>query len=113
VKGSTIVDTNDVALTAAHDVNITTSQDTMQSSGRYQETSTGLGTSGLTVTIGTNQLATTIEAAAGKDYDIFMDGTQRQCWIAARQIDGHGMDDPVALKAAPKCSDLAPAVQSD
>ncbi|MFM0492080.1 hemagglutinin repeat-containing protein, partial [Paraburkholderia graminis] len=59
VKGSTIVGTNDVALSAAHDVNITTTQDTMQSSRSYQETRTGLGTSGLTVTIGTNKLATT------------------------------------------------------
>nr|WP_245643846.1 hemagglutinin repeat-containing protein [Paraburkholderia oxyphila] len=59
VAGSTIVGTNDVALSAAHDVNITTTQDTMQSSGTYQEKSTGLGTSGLTVTVGSNKLATT------------------------------------------------------
>ncbi|MBP0590499.1 filamentous hemagglutinin N-terminal domain-containing protein, partial [Paraburkholderia sp. LEh10] len=52
VAGSTIVGTNDVGLSAAHDVNITTSQDTMQSSGSYQERRTGLGTSGLTVTVG-------------------------------------------------------------
>ncbi|ANB71739.1 hemagglutinin [Paraburkholderia phytofirmans OLGA172] len=59
VTGSTIVGTNDVALSAAHDVNITTSQDTMQSSSSYQEKRTGLGTSGLTVTVGTNKLSTT------------------------------------------------------
>ncbi len=59
VAGSTIVGTNDVALNAVHDVNITTTQNTMQSSGTYQEKSTGLGTSGLTVTVGTNKLATT------------------------------------------------------
>ncbi len=59
VAGSTIVGTNDVALNAAHDVNITTTQNTMQSSGTYQEKNTGLGTSGLTVTVGTNKLATT------------------------------------------------------
>jgi filamentous hemagglutinin len=64
VKGSTIVGTNDVALSAAHDVNITTSQDTMQSSSSYQEKRTGLGTSGLTVTAGTNKLATTNEASS-------------------------------------------------
>ncbi|MBB3257759.1 filamentous hemagglutinin [Paraburkholderia bannensis] len=64
VKGSTIVGTNDVALSAAHDVNITTTQDTMQSSSSYQEKRTGLGTSGLTVTVGTNKLATTNEASS-------------------------------------------------
>ncbi|WP_433704704.1 hemagglutinin repeat-containing protein [Paraburkholderia sacchari] len=64
VAGSTIVGTNDVALNAAHDVNITTSQDTMQSSSSYQEKRTGLGTSGLTVTVGTNKLATTSEASS-------------------------------------------------
>ncbi|WP_456299676.1 hemagglutinin repeat-containing protein, partial [Paraburkholderia tropica] len=64
VKGSTIVGTNDVALNAAHDVNITTTQDTMQSSSSYQEKRTGLGTSGLTVTVGTNKLATTNEASS-------------------------------------------------
>nr|WP_321839589.1 hemagglutinin repeat-containing protein [Paraburkholderia bannensis] len=64
VAGSTIAGTNDVALTAAHDVNITTTQDTMQSSSSYQEKRTGLGTSGLTVTVGTNKLATTSEASS-------------------------------------------------
>ncbi len=59
VAGSTIVGTNDVALNAAHDVNITTTQDAMQSATSYQEKRTGLGTSGLTVTVGTNKLATT------------------------------------------------------
>ena len=59
VAGSAIVGTNDVALSAAHDVNITTSQDTMQSSSSYQEKDSGLGASGLSVTIGTRQTATT------------------------------------------------------
>jgi filamentous hemagglutinin len=59
VAGSDIVGTNNVALNAAHDVNITTSQDTMQSSGSYQEKDSGLGTSGLSVTIGSRQTATT------------------------------------------------------
>ncbi|MCP3706217.1 hemagglutinin repeat-containing protein [Paraburkholderia sp. CNPSo 3274] len=59
VNGSTVVGTNDVALAAAHDVNIGTTQDTMQSSGSYAEKRTGLGTSGLTVTVGTSKLATT------------------------------------------------------
>lgn len=64
VAGSTIVGTNDVALNAAHGVNITTTQDTMQSSSSYQEKSTGLGTAGLSVTVGTNKLATTNEASS-------------------------------------------------
>ncbi|MBN3855055.1 filamentous hemagglutinin N-terminal domain-containing protein [Paraburkholderia sp. Ac-20340] len=64
VAGSTIAGTNNVALTAAHDVNITTTQDTMQSSSSYQEKRTGLGTSGLTVTVGTNKLATTNDASS-------------------------------------------------
>lgn len=59
VAGSTIVATNDVALNAAHDVNITTTQDTKESSGTYQEKRSGLGASGLSVTVGTNKLATT------------------------------------------------------
>jgi filamentous hemagglutinin len=59
VAGSAIVGTNDVALSAAHDVNITTSQDTMKSSSSYQEKDSGLGTSGLSVTIGSRQAATT------------------------------------------------------
>lgn len=59
VAGSTIVGTNDVSLVATHDVNITTTQDTSQTSTTYQEKRTGLGTSGLTLTVGTNKLATT------------------------------------------------------
>ena len=50
---------------------------------------------------------------AGQDYDIFMDGAQRRCWIAARHIDGHGLDEPVFLKVAPKCSETAPEVRGD
>ncbi|MDR5884256.1 hemagglutinin repeat-containing protein, partial [Caballeronia sp. LZ032] len=64
VQGSTIVGTNDVALSAAHDVNIGTSQDTMTSSSSYQEKRSGLGTSGLTVTYGSNNHATTDQASS-------------------------------------------------
>ena len=64
MTGSTVVGTNDVALSAVHDVNITTSQDTTQSSGTYQEKRTGLGTSGLSVTVGSNKLATTDQESA-------------------------------------------------
>ncbi len=59
VAGSDIVGTNAVSLNAARDVNIATSQDTMQSSGSYQEKDSGLGTSGLSVTIGSRKTATT------------------------------------------------------
>ncbi|WP_143756975.1 hemagglutinin repeat-containing protein, partial [Caballeronia glebae] len=64
VTGSTIVGTNDVSLSAAHDVNITTSQDTVQSSGSHQEKRTGFGTSGLSVTYGSNDTATTDQASS-------------------------------------------------
>ncbi|QCP50846.1 filamentous hemagglutinin N-terminal domain-containing protein [Trinickia violacea] len=46
VAGSTIVGTNDVALAAARDVTITTSQDTMRSSEYYQKKETGLMSGG-------------------------------------------------------------------
>jgi filamentous hemagglutinin len=59
VTGSTIVGTNNVALSAANNVDITTSQDTMQSSGTYQEKHSGLGTSGLSVTVGSSKDAQT------------------------------------------------------
>ena len=59
VAGSTIVGTNNVALGAGHDVNITTTQNTTQSSGSYQEKDSGLGTSGLSVTVGSSKTATT------------------------------------------------------
>ncbi len=59
VAGSTVVGTNDVSLSAGHDVNITTTQNTQQSSSTYQEKDSGLGTSGLSVTVGTSKLATT------------------------------------------------------
>ncbi|WP_080436999.1 hemagglutinin repeat-containing protein [Burkholderia ubonensis] len=64
VAGSTIVATNDVALNAAHDVNIKTSQDSTQSSSYYQKQQSGLMTSGLTVSFGNNKLATTDQASS-------------------------------------------------
>lgn len=64
VTGSTIVGTNDVALNAAHDVNIKTSQDTTQSSSYYQKQQSGLMTSGLTVSFGNSKLATTDQASS-------------------------------------------------
>lgn len=60
VKGSTIVGTNDVSLSAAHDVNITTSQDTMRSSSSYEEHHSGLmAGGGIAVSVGSSKLAQT------------------------------------------------------
>ncbi|TKC77198.1 hypothetical protein FAZ69_32925, partial [Trinickia terrae] len=65
VKGSTVVGTNDVSLSAARDVTITTTQDTMQSSGSYEEHHSGLmGGGGLSVSIGSKKLATTDEESS-------------------------------------------------
>ncbi|ARK93487.1 hemagglutinin repeat-containing protein [Burkholderia pseudomallei] len=58
VQGSTVVGTHDVALNAAHDVNITTSQDTSQSSTTYQEQHSGLMSGGgLSFSVGNSKLA--------------------------------------------------------
>ncbi|VWD31438.1 cell surface protein [Burkholderia contaminans] len=58
VQGSTVVGTHDVALNAAHDVNITTSQDTRQSSTTYQEQHSGLMSGGgLSFSVGNSKLA--------------------------------------------------------
>lgn len=54
VAGSTIVGTNDVNLAAANNVNITTTQNTLQSNSSYQEHHSGFATSGLTVSLGTS-----------------------------------------------------------
>ncbi|VBB15912.1 Filamentous hemagglutinin,Uncharacterized conserved protein,filamentous hemagglutinin family N-terminal domain,haemagglutination activity domain [Burkholderia stabilis] len=58
VQGSTVVGTHDVALNAAHDVNMTTSQDTSQSSTTYQEQHSGLMSGGgLSFSVGNSKLA--------------------------------------------------------
>lgn len=58
VQGSTVVGTHDVALNAAHDVNIATSQDTSQSSTTYQEQHSGLMSGGgLSFSVGNSKLA--------------------------------------------------------
>lgn len=58
VQGSTVVGTHDVALNAARDVNITTSQDTSQSSTTYQEQHSGLMSGGgLSFSVGNSKLA--------------------------------------------------------
>ena len=60
VQGSTIVGTNDVALTATRNVTVTTSQDTLQSSEYYQKKDSGLMSGGgLSVSVGSSSLKTT------------------------------------------------------
>ncbi|MGS0897431.1 hemagglutinin repeat-containing protein [Burkholderia stagnalis] len=60
VQGSTIVGTNDVAFTAARNVTITTSQDTLQSSSYYDKKESGLMSGGgLSVSVGSSSLKTT------------------------------------------------------
>ncbi|MFC6311225.1 hemagglutinin repeat-containing protein [Paraburkholderia dipogonis] len=54
VAGSTIVGTNDVSLNAAHDVTITTTQDTQTTSSYYRERQSGLGAGGgIGISVGT------------------------------------------------------------
>jgi hypothetical protein len=48
---------------------------------------------------------------AGHNYDAFLETKGRQCWISVRQIDGHDMDERVAVTRAPECAD-APADSS-
>ncbi|WP_423369524.1 hemagglutinin repeat-containing protein [Burkholderia sp. LMG 32019] len=63
VQGSTIVGTNDVALTAARNVTVTTSQDTLQSSSYYDKKESGLMSGGgLSVSVGSSSLKTTSQS---------------------------------------------------
>ncbi len=65
VTGSTIVGTNDVALNAAHDVNITTSQDSVQSSTYYDKKETGLlSNGGLSVSVGSRSMSDKQQSAS-------------------------------------------------
>ncbi|CAM2166543.1 tRNA nuclease CdiA-2 [Burkholderia latens] len=64
VQGSTLVGSNDVALTAARNVTITTSQDTLQSSSYYDKKESGLMSGGgLSVSIGSSSLKTTSQTS--------------------------------------------------
>ncbi|WP_423392498.1 hemagglutinin repeat-containing protein [Burkholderia sp. LMG 21824] len=64
VQGSTVVGTNDVNLAAANNVNITTSKDTVSQDSYYHETHSGIGTSGLSVSIGTQKKTDTDHASS-------------------------------------------------
>lgn len=64
VQGSTVVGTNDVNLGAVNNVNITTSRDTVTQDSYYHETHSGLGTSGLSISIGTQSRKDTDHASS-------------------------------------------------
>ncbi|WP_081069546.1 hemagglutinin repeat-containing protein [Burkholderia stagnalis] len=64
VQGSTVVGTNDVNLAAANNVNITTSKDTVTQDSYYHETHSGIGSSGLNVSIGTQTKKDTDHASS-------------------------------------------------
>ena len=55
VTGSNVVGTHDVALTAGNDINITTSQNTVKQSSSSKETSSGMFSSGMSVTMGNKE----------------------------------------------------------
>lgn len=46
----------------------------------------------------------TFTPVAGHDYEAFLEMPGRRCWIAVREIDGHGLDAPVRVQAAQKCA---------
>jgi hypothetical protein len=58
-----------------------------------------------TVSYSCSPPAMTFTPVAGQDYDVFQDSNGRQCWLSARRIDGHGMDEPVKLSPASKCAE--------
>jgi len=47
--------------------------------------------------------AVTFVPEPGKDYDIFMQFGNRQCWVSVKRIDDKGTDETVPLERAPKC----------
>ncbi|WP_173678596.1 hemagglutinin repeat-containing protein, partial [Burkholderia singularis] len=65
VTGSNIVGTNDVTLSAVRDVNIKTSQDTVQSSTYYDKKETGLmSNGGLSVSVGSRSMSDKQQSAS-------------------------------------------------
>ncbi|MDF3114581.1 hemagglutinin repeat-containing protein [Burkholderia sp. BCCIQ04A] len=64
IQGSTVVGTNDVALSAARNVTVATTQDTLASSSYYQKKETGLMSGGgLSVSVGSSSLKTTSQTS--------------------------------------------------
>ncbi len=47
--------------------------------------------------------AVTFVPEPGKDYDIFTQFGNRQCWVVVKRIDDAGTDESVSLRRAPKC----------
>jgi len=47
--------------------------------------------------------AVTFVPEPGKDYDIFVQFGNRQCWVSVKRIDDKGTDETVPLARAPKC----------
>jgi filamentous hemagglutinin len=65
ISGSNVVGTNDVTLKAAHDVKITTSQDTAQSSTYYDKKESGLlSNGGLSVSVGSRSMSDKQQSAS-------------------------------------------------
>ncbi|GLU33895.1 hemagglutinin repeat-containing protein [Trinickia caryophylli] len=84
VTGSNIVGTNDVALRATRDVNITTSQDTTQSSSYYEKKETGLLTNGgLSVTVGSRSMAQQDENSSVTNHGSVIGSSQGSLTIQA------------------------------
>ncbi|ACC76296.1 hypothetical protein VOI32_38390 [Paraburkholderia caribensis] len=59
--------------------------------------------------------AMTFTPVAGQDYDVFLSVDEssrhaRYCSVSVHRIDGNGLDEPVALRTAPKCPEDASAV---
>lgn len=64
IQGSSVVGTNNVDLAAKGNVNITTSQDTVRQDSYYQQTHSGISTSGLSVSIGKQSQSDTNQASS-------------------------------------------------
>jgi hypothetical protein len=48
----------------------------------------------------------TFTPQAGHDYDVFEEFEGRRCWMSVREIDTHGLDQPVTLVPAAKCASV-------
>jgi len=48
----------------------------------------------------------TFTPIAGHDYDVFEEYEGRHCWMSVRDIDAHGLDQPVTLTPAAKCASV-------
>ncbi|WP_186079155.1 contact-dependent inhibition toxin BcpA [Burkholderia gladioli] len=84
VAGSNVVGTNDVTLQATRNVNITTSQDTTQSSSYYEKKKSGLLTNGgLSVTVGSRSTAQQDQASSVTNHGSVIGSSQGNVTIQA------------------------------